>query len=465
MEQICQWIDDHKDEMIQTLRRWVAIPSIKGEAAEGAPFGKEARLALDTALKDGQDMGFAVRDHEGYAGDIGMGPAGEDALAILAHLDIVPVGDGWTVDPFTGVTDGERILGRGTSDDKGPAVAALYAMKAVLESGIPLKREVRLILGCDEESGMEDMAYYRQHADMPKEGFSPDATYPVINTEKGLLALRLKAAPAKGGLKVKKIAVGERHNVIPGKASALIEGGEALCGHINSLAKDMLVAVDAEMAEGGILLSAKGVAGHASMPENAKNALGELLLMLRAIGVEGPLKALADDIGSEYDGNSLGVFCQDKTSGALTCNLGVLHYDDTGLYAEIDIRYPLLCNGGQIIQTIKATLGEKFIVETIHFKGPHHVSPGSKLVAALLDAYHMQTGRPRECIAIGGGTYARCLEEGVAFGALFPGETETAHQADEYIMIDTLLQNAKIFARAILLLAGRKETDGYHAAG
>ncbi|HPJ01348.1 MAG TPA: Sapep family Mn(2+)-dependent dipeptidase [Candidatus Limiplasma sp.] len=457
MEQISQWIDDHKDDMIQTLQKWLSHPSLKGEAQENAPFGKEVRLALDAALADGQAMGFQVRDHEGYAGDISLGPAGVDPLGILTHLDIVPVGDGWTVDPFAGVTDDEKVIGRGASDDKGPAVAALYAMKAVLESGKPLRREVRLILGCDEESGMEDMAYYQKYADMPCEGFSPDAMYPVINTEKGLLALALRAKPAQDGLKVKQIAVGERHNVIPGKASAIIEGDAALCEEINRLSKEMLMGVEARETEGGIRLSAKGIAGHASMPESAKNALGELLLMLRAIGVQGPLKTLADVIGLEYDGESLGVKCKDMTSGDLTLNLGVLRYDEQGLYAEIDIRYPLLCNGESVIKTIQATLGDAFTVDTLHFKTPHHVSPHSKLVTALLDAYYMQTGRPRECIAIGGGTYARCLQEGVAFGALFPGEPETAHQADEYIKIDTLIQNAKIFARAILLLAGREE--------
>ena len=460
MEQICQWIDDHKEDMLKTLQRWIAIPSLKGEAEENAPFGKEVRHALDVALKDGRDMGFAVRDLKGYAGDISMGPRGNDALAILAHLDIVPVGDGWTVDPFGGVIDGGRIIGRGTSDDKGPAVAALYAMKAVLESAKPLKREVRLILGCDEESGMEDMQYYRQHADMPKEGFSPDAMYPVINTEKGLLALALKAAPAQDGLQVKKIAVGERHNVIPGKASAVIEGDKALCEHINKLAKEMLVSVEAEMSGDDILLSARGIAGHASMPENAKNAIGELLLMLRAIGVQGPLKTLADAIGVEYDGDSLGICCQDKTSGALTCNLGILRYDENGLHAVIDIRYPLLCNGEMLAQTVQATLGDAFTVEVEGLHKPHHVSEHSELVTALLDAYYLQTGRTRECIAIGGGTYARMLEEGVAFGALFPGEAETAHQADEYMNIDTLIQSAKIFARAIVLLAEQKETEG-----
>ncbi|MFH1513584.1 MAG: Sapep family Mn(2+)-dependent dipeptidase [Bacillota bacterium] len=458
MEQICQWIDDHKPELIQTLQRWISHPSLKGKAAEGAPFGKEVRCALDAALKDGEALGFAVRNMEGYAGDIRMGPLGVDPLAILTHLDIVPVGDGWTADPFAGIADGDRVIGRGAVDDKGPGVAALYAMKAVLESGIPLRREVRLILGCDEESGMEDMLYYRKHHDMPREGFSPDASYPVINTEKGLLHIKLTAECAADGLRVKRIAVGERHNVIPGKASAIIEGDEALCAHINSLAREMAVSVKAEMAdEGGILLMAKGIAGHASLPENARNAIGELLLMLRALGVQGPLKALADLIGVEYNGSSLGVACLDKVSGALTLNLGILRYDQNGLYAELDIRFPLLCSGQRVGDTIQSSFAGVIHAETLACKDPHHVSPHSRLVTALLDAYHTQTGRAKECVAIGGGTYARCLQEGVAFGATFPEEEEVAHQADEYIRIDTLVQNVKIMARAILLLAGQED--------
>ncbi|HPF87099.1 MAG TPA: dipeptidase PepV [Candidatus Limiplasma sp.] len=459
MQQISQYIDEHKQDFIKTLQRWVSIPSLRGEAAQGAPFGAEVKRALDAALADGQAMGFTTRNLDGYAGDIRMGKLDVNPLAILAHLDVVPVGDGWTVDPFTGIVDGDRFIARGASDDKGPGVAALFAMKAVKESGIPLKREVRLILGCDEESGMGDIAYYKEHFDLPREGFSPDASYPVINTEKGMVGLKLTAPAAAQGLTVKKIAVGQRHNVIPGAASAIIEGDETLCNHINRLAKQMAVAVEASMAEDGIKLSAKGIAGHASMPEKARNAIGELLLMLRALGVQGPLKTLADTVGVEYDGDSLGVACSDQTSGALTCNLGILRYDETGMYAELDIRYPLLCDGKQVIAIIESTLNGLLEVETISFSKPHHVSPKSELVNALLDAYHTQTGRPGECVAIGGGTYARCLQEGVAFGATFPEEEDTAHQANEYMMIDTLMQNIKIMARAILLLAGEQETE------
>ena len=236
-------IDTMRDELVDTLNRWIAVPSVKADALPGAPFGEEVKRMLHIALEDGEKMGFAARNIDEYAGDLRMGPIGVDPLGILAHLDVVPAGDGWQTQPFEPTQVGDRIYGRGTSDDKGPAIAALFAMKAIKEAGIPLKREVRLILGCDEESGWEDMRYYCEHCDMPKTGFSPDASFPVINTEKGMLHLSLRAPYCADGLEVKEINVGERCNVIPGNATALIGGTEDECEKINRLADDMLVQV------------------------------------------------------------------------------------------------------------------------------------------------------------------------------------------------------------------------------
>ncbi|MBR4068876.1 MAG: Sapep family Mn(2+)-dependent dipeptidase [Clostridia bacterium] len=448
-------IESMRDELVDTLKRWIAVPSVKAEAQPGAPFGPEVKRMLHMALEEGERMGFAARNIDEYAGDLRMGPIGVEPLGILAHLDVVPAGDGWQTPPFEPVQVEDRIFGRGTSDDKGPAIAALFAMKAIKEAGIPLKREVRLILGCDEESGWEDMAYYCEHCDMPKTGFSPDASFPVINTEKGLLHLSLRAPFCNEGLEVKQISVGERCNVIPGNAEALIGGTEEECERINRLAVDMMVQVEAEyMGEHTIRLISTGIPGHAAYPEAAKNALGQLLIMLRALGVSGALRTLADVVGMEYDGSGLGVRCSDETSGSLTCNLGILRYaPDAGLYATLDIRYPILCKWEAVVAAATAALGKDIQVTVDEQKDPHHVAPSSELVTALLDAYHEVTGRTRECIATGGGTYARCLEEGVAFGSAFPEDEELAHQAGEYASIDGLMQNVQIFARAIELLA------------
>ncbi len=456
MKDLSTIIDGLREEMTQTLTRWIRIPSVKGAPEPGAPFGPEVRRALDTALADAKAMGFETRNFDGYAGDVRMGPLGVEPLAILAHLDVVPAGDGWQVDPFGAEIDGDRMYGRGTSDDKGPAVAALYAMYALKKAGMPLKREVRLILGCDEESGWECMKYYTAHCDMPKTGFSPDASYPVINTEKGLLHLSLRGAYATDGLKVKEINVGERCNVVPGLATALVEGDAAFCGRVNHLAADMHIQVEAEPKQDGLIqLTSTGVLGHAAYPEAAKNALGQLLIMLRALGVTGALRTIASQVGMEYDGLGLGVRCQDETSGSLTCNLGILRYNEAdGLYATLDIRYPILCDHRALTASVKAALGGEIEVTVDEQKDPHHVAPNSKLVTALLDAYHEVTDRPRECIATGGGTYARVLEEGVAFGSVFPDDEELAHQAGEYLSLDGLMLNMRIFARAIEKLQG-----------
>ncbi len=451
-----QIVESLREPLIQTLQKWVRIPSMKGEPAPNAPFGLTVRKMLDMALADCKDLGFEVRDIDGYAGDAQMGQ-GEDVLGILAHLDIVPAGDGWKTDPFGADLIDGRIYGRGTNDDKGPAVAALYAMKAVQMAGIQLQKRVRLILGCDEESGMDDMKYYQTHADMPSTGFSPDACFPVINTEKGLYHLKLSGKAAEDGLKVLRIEAGQRPNVIPGLAEAYVAGDAGtICKKVEEFAKAAGYPVTAEcMPDGGVKISALGVAGHAAMPEMAKNAILRLLKALEYLGVQGPLLRLAQVIGLEYDGTSLNIAVSDKLSGALTLNLGILRVDEQNVEATIDIRYPVMASPEAILKAITAAVAPAgMLVSESTFKQPHHVPESSVLVQSLLNAYHEVTGRPRQAIAIGGGTYARCLKEGVAFGSLFPEDEELAHQAGEYMTIDGLMANVKIFTRAIVKLAG-----------
>ncbi len=444
-----------RQPLIQTLQKWVRVPSVKGEAVKGAPFGQEVRRMLDVALRDCESLGFEVRDIDGYAGDAQMGE-GDDVLGILAHLDVVPAGDGWKTEPFGADLIDGRIYGRGTGDDKGPAVAALYAMLAVKLAGVPLKKRVRLILGCDEESGMDDMKYYEAHADMPPMGFSPDACFPVINTEKGLYHLLLKGAAAKEGLKVLEIAAGQRPNVIPGVASAIVAGDDKTVRQVKEFSAQAGYPITAEvLPEGKVKITAQGTAGHAAFPEGAKNAIGRLLKALEHLGVQGPLKGLAQLVGLEYDGASLGIAVEDKLSGALTLNLGILHADENNVDATFDIRYPVMASAEAILKSISAAVAPFGLTVTeSRAKEPHHVPESTPLVQSLLDAYHEVTGLPKKAIAIGGGTYARCLKQGVAFGAAFPDEEELAHQAGEYIIVDNLMANVKIFARAIVKLAG-----------
>ena len=448
-------IESMHDEMIDTLQKWIRVPSVKGEAAPGAPFGKEVRSMLDMALADCEQMGFKTQNFDGYIAhaDLGEG-SDEDALAILAHLDVVPEGDGWKYPPYGAVIENGRMYGRGTSDDKGPAVAALYAMKAVKDVGIPLRRKVRLILGCDEESGWEDIAHYNKVATMPRMGFSPDASYPIINIEKGICRLELHGVLSNEGLQVIAFNNGERPNVIPGRASALVAGDAATVAQAEAAAKKLDIPAEVQLTDKGVSITGTGISGHAAYPETARNANGEMLLLLRELGVQGDLRLLADKIGLDYKGEGLEISVSDGISGYLTCNLGIIRAGEGGVYATLDIRYPVMTNPDMIIKNVSASL-PGMRVEAMEVKEPHHVPAGSELVQNLLDAYHEVTGYERKCLYTGGGTYARSLQEGVAFGASFPQDEDLAHQANEYADIEGLYKNIKIFALAIVKLAGK----------
>lgn len=448
-------IESMHDEMIDTLQKWIRVPSVKGEAAPGAPFGKEVRSMLDMALADCEQMGFKTQNFDGYIAhaDLGEG-SDEDALAILAHLDVVPEGDGWQYPPYGAVIENGRVYGRGASDDKGPAVAALYAMKAVKDAGIPLRRKVRLILGCDEESGWEDIAHYNKVATMPRMGFSPDASYPIINIEKGICRLELHGVLSNEGLQVIAFNNGERPNVIPGRASALVAGDAATVAQAEAAAKKLDIPAEVQLTDKGVSITVTGISGHAAYPETARNANGEMLLLLRELGVQGDLCLLADKIGLDYKGEGLEISVSDGISGYLTCNLGIIRADEGGVYATLDIRYPVMTNPDMIIKNVSASL-PGMRVDAMEVKEPHHVPAGSELVQNLLDAYHEVTGYERKCLYTGGGTYARSLQEGVAFGASFPQDEDLAHQANEYADIEGLYKNIKIFALAIVKLAGK----------
>jgi len=461
-------VDSYRDELIENIRKWISVPSVQGEpAGKNAPFGKEVRRMLDMALEDGRRFGFEVRDIDGYAGDISYG-SGEQTMGMLAHLDVVPLGDGWKHDPLGGEIEDGRLYGRGTTDDKGPALCALYAMRAVKEAGIPLKDGVRLILGCDEETGMSDMRHYASKLKMPDYGFSPDAEFPVINIEKGGVNMRLsKVTGGEDGAEIPVLSLyaGERPNVVPAEATAVV-GLE----HVSlDVLRDKLATIEAAHdkfrlaavpeGEGRAKVIATGVNAHAAMPERGVNAAGMLLIALKELGAGGgsrkAIAMLAEAVGMEYNGKSLGIACEDELSGALTCNLGILRYDENELSALLDIRYPL-CGSEEMMlgQAAKRVAPAGMSVCCASSHTPLHVPAESKIVRGLLKVYHEVTGLPAYTIAIGGGTYSRMMPNTVAFGVCFPGDMDVCHIADEYIDVEKMMLGVRIFAHAIAEIAG-----------
>ena len=449
-QEVYRLIDSYRAAFTAMLQGWIRIPSVKGEAEPGAPFGREVRNMLDRAMEDARSLGFAVRDFDGYACDITLGEA-EEKIAVLGHLDVVPVGDGWTKPPFEAVIENGRMYGRGTNDDKGPSLAALFAMKAIQEAGIPLKKSIRMILGCDEESGWEDMEYYGAHERIPDVGFSPDASFPLINTEKGMLVLALRAPAAETGLKILEMNTGNRVNVIPGECRVLVEGGTETAEKAKAYAEKTGLPYTAEVTDRGVLITATGIPGHSAYPEGRRNAIGMMLLMLKELGAAGPIATLAEAVGLESDGKSLGCAYRDEVSRGLTCNMGILRLEDGMWFGTLDMRCPVTADQEKLRNAAVAHL-PGIDTETMSMKPPHHVPADSELVSSLLAAYEEETGLEGKPMSTGGGTYAKVLKQGVAFGALFPDEEDLVHQADEYENIDRLMLAMKIFANALLRL-------------
>ena len=337
-------------------------------------------------------------------------------------------------------------------------------MRAVREAGVALRDGVQLILGCDEENGMGDMKYYREHRKVPDYSFSPDAEFPLINIEKGGLHVAQSAQgsdEASARIPVYSLHAGERVNVVPGTATAEVGTSTVSAAEMNALLAEKGLKVRAtDLGDGRARLEATGVGAHASMPHLGVNAAGLLLIALRELNAGGgsaqAIAALADKLGLEGDGKSLNIAMSDEKSGALTCNLGLLRYDGQVLRAHLDIRYPLCAAEPDLCgRMVMALTGTPLSVSREGGHPVHYVPEDHRLVRGLLEVYHDLTGLPAKAIAIGGGTYSQTMPNTVAFGINFPGDADPCHMPDEFVDIDKLLLSTKIMAHAIEKLAGR----------
>nr|MDD6335104.1 Sapep family Mn(2+)-dependent dipeptidase [bacterium] len=437
-------------EMTRDVVALCRIPSVEGPAMPDAPFGTEVRRALDRALSISSRLGLRTVCDQGYAGHAEYGPEG-DPLAVLVHLDVVPANAAdWTCPPFDPVLRAGTLYARGVVDNKGPAVAALYAVAAVKNTNIQLKRPVRVIFGCDEESGWQDMAHYKAHIGLPREGFSPDASFPVINAEKGIawISLDFDGLPDPNLI---ALWAGERPNMVPDTAYAQFR---------LPLSEDVLAAarkygLSVQQDEAGTKLTATGVGAHGSRPEEGKNAAVKLMAFLHThhllSGAPAAMAAACVDVLADPTGKAAGIACCDQASGALTLNLGTLRADKSGCTAQLDVRYPVTHTLEEVLTGLGAAL-QGCTLTPGHCQNPLYVPADDPLVATLLDIYNTHTGSHEGPISIGGGTYARALEHGVAFGPLPADCPDTAHQADECITQSQLLTMAIIFAKAILQL-------------
>lgn len=443
-----QWIDQTLPGQVEALQGLVRIPSVsRGEKPEpGMPFGRKVYEALSYTLDLANRLGFPrTRSLDGYCGYVDFGDADEQLL-IISHLDVVPADCGWTFDPFGGTVRDGRLYGRGAIDNKSAAVSSLYALAAVKAAGIPLRRSVRLLFGCDEERGSDCVKYYRKFEKDPTLGFTPDAEYPLVNSEKGICQTTWKKPFSGSGI---RISCGTAPNVIPGEAAAALP----------------FAAVPCEAPEGftvvfsGNEIRATGRCGHAAEPDLANNALLCLVQVLAQQPLSGEdlaaATALSALLGLDKHGEGLGLDIADE-SGRLTLSPDMLTWDESGVTLTCDCRYPFSCTFEHLLSTLTECFNAVGFSLAEHRNAPGlFMAPDSELVKTLLSVYEEHIGHKAEPLAIGGGTYARAFPNTVAFGLVKEGEASQCHMPDESIAIEDIRFNTIVIAEAVRRLAGK----------
>ena len=458
--EVREYLNQNAASMVEDVKKLIRIDSAKGEAKEGMPYGEGPAKALAEAEKIAKAMGFKTKNYANHVIAIDLNDK-ETQLDILAHMDVVPAGDGWTVTaPFEPVVIDNKIYGRGAMDDKGPGMAALYAMKAIRDLNIPVSKNVRLILGADEECGSGDLKHYYSIEKEAPMSVSPDADFPVINIEKGGLNGRVIADFKDENLSsgIYRIWGGVKVNVIPSNAYAEVYGitksqAEEVC---EKEKKATGLEYKVEEKEHFLLISVLGKTGHAASPSKANNAVTGIVSLLSKLPLENgkgfeSIKSLSRLFPhGDWKGVAAGVSQEDEISGMLTICLNMIEFGNGQLAATFDSRCPICANEDNMRNVLEANcekLGLK--LDAGKMNEPHYVPADSPLVVELLKCYEEVTGNKGEAIAIGGGTYVHHLNNGVAFGPEMPGMDYSIHGPNEFAGIDDLLLCAEVYAKAI----------------
>lgn len=414
-----QYLDD--------IKELVKIRSVCERELDEYHYGKGVNDALNHVIKLCQECGFNTNIVSGRCGYAEIG-SGDEMVGILVHIDTVPEGQGWHHDPFGCEIADEKMYGRGVIDDKGPAIAVIYALKDLLDSGETINKRFRIIFGTTEETGnWDDLEIYKKTQRIPSYGFTPDGYFPCVSGEKGILQLEMVFPDMTGFISVKG---GTAANVVPDECSAEIT-------------------VDGITYE----LDEVGKAAHGTLPEKGINAISKLMTSDEAVKTGLPfIKFYNEKIGMNYNGENWCYF-EDEVSGKLTMNVGKIDMEEDGIHLLIDLRYPVTEKWEHILKKFTDNVqpyGCKVTV-TAHL-APVYMDKEGKLIRTLLKVYRDATGDDTEPMLIGGGTYARAMDNIVAFGPMLPGREETEHQANECILVEDLYLIRKIYGETVRLL-------------
>ena len=454
-----------KDQILKDLAELIAIDSsedLNNTSAE-YPVGPGPVQAMKKFLSFAKRDGFQVKNIDNYAGRVDYGD-GDKRLGIIGHMDVVPAGDGWITDPFKMLIKDGKIIGRGSADDKGPALAAYYGMLLLKEAGFKPKKKIDFIVGTNEETNWVGIDYYLNHEPTPDQVFSPDAEFPIINGEQGIytLDLKFKDNPEKGSVSLLNFKAGIATNVTPQKAFATIKAN-----NLEEIKADFSKFIADNQLEGSFTinkdtanLELTGQGAHASAPQVGRNAATFLALFLNQYDFAGRdknyLNFIAEIEHEDFKGKKLGIFHHDDLMGDLSSAPSIFEYGENTALLRDNIRYPQGTDPDKMISQVNEKFGKILNPSYDSFEKPHYVPGDDPLVQTLLQVYEKQTGKKGHEIVIGGGTYGRLFKHGVAYGAQPEDAPMVMHQANEYMKVDDLINSIAIYAEAIYKLTKEK---------
>lgn len=432
--------EDEQKAAVKILERLISVPSYNQPAEEGAPFGKGIRNALDEMMKICDELGFKTyEDPDGYYGYAEVG-SGDKIFGVICHLDTVPAGDlgKWKHDPFKGTVINDAVYGRGSQDDKGPGIAALYAVKALMDQGYHFNQRIRFIYGTDEEILWRGIAEYNKKEAPIDSGISPDAEFPLIYAEKGLQQSYL-VGPGTDQL---KINLKNAFNAVPD--SAVYDGPKQ---------DEVKAALDKhgfEYTSDGNSITVIGKSVHAMMAPEGTNAVLRLAITLDDVFDFKPLDFIGKLFKEDATGSNVLGDVRDE-SGQLTFNISSLEINENETRMQIDLRIPVTIDRDNLLAKLSKQVAA-YDLKYVHFDylAPLYVPKDSKLVQTLMKVYKEQTGDvAAEPQISGGATFARTMNNCVAFGGMLPTTPDYMHQANEQWPLPDMYKAMEIYAQAI----------------
>ena len=443
-------VENFKIDIIRSTQDLIVIPSMYSNDKSPYPFGEHIDTCLKKTLDICNGLGFRTFYGDGYYGYAEIGPLEDDAdiIGVLCHIDVVPPGNmnDWVFDPFGGSLHDGKIYGRGSQDDKGPTVSAIYAVKAILDSNVNLDKRVRLIFGTDEETLWRDISKYKERERSPKYCFAPDSKFPLINAEKALLQFKLKRKCSTG----LSLRGGTSINSVPDKIVYSCQNEYESIAIEKSLTKH-----DFEYSCERGLITVFGKSAHASKVHLGTNSISRMCMALKSAGLHSSsTDFISNEIGEDYNAKNIFGTCEDEKSGKLTFNIAKIDVSPKGEEVLIDCRIPVSTGKDFVVNRIKESCS-KYGLEyhEIDYLHPLYIPEDSYLVQTLKRVFFNHTGIDANPISSGGTTYAKAFENCVAYGPIFPNQKKVEHQANEYISVENLVECSKIYSRALYELS------------